>query len=80
VLPLCDWDQGGGAIVLVGHHSDYSIGNRETLQLIQAFDDGSRTYLQFRELPLEPFAIAGRSDDTPVAYRADGPYLVLAGV
>jgi type IV secretory pathway VirB9-like protein len=67
-------------VVPAGHHFDYGIENRESVGLIQVFDDGSRTYLQFREPPAEPVAIEGGSDKTPVGYLNDGPYLVVAGV
>jgi hypothetical protein len=67
-------------IVLAGLHFDYGIENRESVQLIQVFDDGSRTYLQFREPPAEPVSIEGGSDKASIGYLNDGPYLVLAGV
>jgi hypothetical protein len=67
-------------IVLAGRHFDYGIENREAVQLIQVFDDGSRTHLQFRQPPAEPVDIQGGSDKIPVGYLKDGPYLVLAGI
>ncbi len=38
-------------LVLDHHNFDYAIADREGVRLIQAFDDGSKTYLQFTRAP-----------------------------
>ncbi len=62
------------------HNFEYSVADREGVQLVQAFDDWSKTYLQFTHAPTEPVVIEGGADKKPLAYLGDGPYLVVAGV
>ena len=62
------------------HNFEYSVAEREGVQLVQAFDDGSKTYLQFTRAPTEPVVIEGGADKKLLAYLGDGPYLVVAGV
>ena len=56
------------------------MADREGVQLIQAFDDGAKTYLQFTHAPAEPVVIESNTDHKPLAYLGDGPYLVVQGV
>jgi outer membrane protein OmpA-like peptidoglycan-associated protein len=67
-------------MALSQHNFEYSVADREGVQLVQAFDDGSKTYLQFTRAPAEPVVIEGGADKKPLAYLGDGPYLVVAGV
>ncbi len=69
-----------GPLALSQHNFEYSVADREGVQLVQAFDDGSKTYLQFTGAPTEPVVIEGGADKKPLAYLGDGPYLVVAGV
>ena len=69
-----------GPLALSQHNFEYSVADREGVQLVQAFDDGSKTYLQFTRAPTEPVVIASGADKKPLAYLGDGPYLVVAGV
>src|SRR5438477_239764 len=34
-----------------GHHFRYSVVDQDRIHLVQAFDDGSNTYLQFEDVP-----------------------------
>ena len=56
------------------------MADRKGVQLIQAFDDGAKTYLQFTHAPAEPVVIESNTDHKPLAYLGDGPYLVVQGV
>jgi outer membrane protein OmpA-like peptidoglycan-associated protein len=65
------------------HNFDYALVRRESVQLIQAFDDGQQTYLQFTRAPLgrdQPVLVENSENQTALAYHCDGPYLVLPGV
>jgi outer membrane protein OmpA-like peptidoglycan-associated protein len=65
------------------HNFDYALVRRESVQLIQAFDDGQQTYLQFTRAPIgrEQAVLVEKSENqTALAYHCDGPYLVLPGV
>ena len=65
----------------INHHNfEYTVVDREGVQLVQAFDDGSKTYLQFTHAPAEPVVIASDADGKALAYLGDGPYLVVPGV
>src|SRR5208282_2940049 len=68
---------------LYHHNFDYALMRRESVQLIQAFDDGKQTYLQFTRAPAtrnQPILIESFGSQTALAYRGDGPYLVIPGV
>ncbi len=70
-----------GTPLAINHHNfEYSVVDREGVQLVQAFDDGSKTYLQFTHAPTEPVVVANSTDNKPLAYLGDGPYLVVPGV
>jgi outer membrane protein OmpA-like peptidoglycan-associated protein len=65
------------------HNFNYALVRRESVQLIQAFDDGQQTYLQFTRAPLgrdQPVLVENSENQTALAYHCDGPYLVLPGV
>ena len=69
------------APIAINHHNfEYSVADREGVQLVQAFDDGSKTYLQFTHAPTEPVVIAVGAAGKPLVYLGDGPYLVVPGV
>ncbi len=61
------------------YHFAYRLANRRAVELIQAFDNGSTTYLQFRELTDAPIVVA-TGTNTPLPYRRHGDYLVVPGV
>jgi outer membrane protein OmpA-like peptidoglycan-associated protein len=67
-------------IVLDGQNFEYSISDRISIQLIQVFDDGSKTYLQFTHPPTEPLIIEDPLDSKPLAFLGSGPYLIVPGV
>jgi len=65
------------------HNFNYALVRRESVQLIQAFDDGKQTYLQFTRAPLgrdQAVLVENSENQTALAYHCDGPYLVLPGV
>ena len=62
------------------HNFNYALEHREQVQLIQAFDDGTRTFLQFTRSPAQPIRIEQSESREALAYRGDGPYLILPGV
>lgn len=64
----------------LGHNFAYAVDHRETVNLVQAFDDGSSTYLQFNEPPLAPIDIRQVSDDTTLSYTVDERYVRVEGV
>lgn len=63
-----------------GHHFDYLLQGREAVGLIQAFDDGSTTYLQFKETPAAQVVVDELASRLPVPFTADGAYVKVAGV
>jgi Conjugal transfer protein/OmpA family len=63
-----------------GHNFSYLVPSRENLNLIQAFDDGAKTYLQFRVAPSVPIEIKQESNDESVPYTAQGRYVIVPGV
>jgi len=67
-------------LALAQYNFEYSVADREGVQLVQAFDDGSKTYLQFTRAPSEPVVIEGGADKKPRAFLGDGPYLIVTGV
>jgi outer membrane protein OmpA-like peptidoglycan-associated protein len=56
------------------------VPHRETVNLVQAFDDGLSTYLQFNETPLAPIDIRQVSDDKTLSYTVDERYVRVEGV
>jgi len=67
-------------LVLDGQNFEYSISDRISIQLIQVFDDGSKTYLQFTHPPTEPVIIEDPAGSKPLAFLGSGPYLIVPGV
>jgi hypothetical protein len=67
-------------VVLDRHNFEYSVASREDVQLVQVFDDGSKTYLQFTHAPAEPVVIDSGTESKPLLYTGDGPYLIVSGV
>jgi hypothetical protein len=66
--------------MLAGHNFSYTLANRESVGLIQAFDDGSKTYLHFREAPAEGVTIRSAADGPTLRFVSDGSYLIVPGV
>lgn len=64
----------------IGHHFAYAIDQRERLQLVQVFDDSSKTYLQFRRAPIVPVLIRATPDGSALGYVREGIYVVIDGV
>jgi hypothetical protein len=67
-------------LVLDGQNFEYSIADRISVQLIQVFDDGGKTYLQFTHPPTEPAIIEDPADSKPLAFLGSGPYLIVPDV
>jgi hypothetical protein len=63
-----------------GHNFSYVISGREPLHLIQAFDDGSKTYLEFDDTPSAPLEIRDPKDGEGVTYTVDQRYVIVPGV
>ena len=61
-----------------GYTFDYRLGNRERAGLIQVFDDGSKTYLQFADWSHGNPTIRD-ADGTEVPWRRTGGYAVVEG-
>lgn len=64
----------------LGHNFSYSLSDRENVNLIQAFDDGSTTYLQFKEAPPAAVDIRQERDDQPLVVTLDQRYAKVPGV
>lgn len=62
-----------------GHNFAYETLNREHVNLIQAFDDGFSTYLQFRDAPSPALEIRTVPAETRVTATANQRFLVLPG-
>jgi hypothetical protein len=67
-------------VVPDGHNFAYVAPDRERIHLTQAFDDGSKTYLQFDDPPASGIEIRDPKSDQVVAYTVDERYLVVPGV
>jgi len=67
-------------LVPPGHNFAYALPHRENVDLVQVFDDGSITYLQFNETPPAPIAIRQGSDDRTLTYTLDQRYVKVPGV
>jgi flagellar motor protein MotB len=63
-----------------GHDFHYSIMDQDRIHLVQAFDDGSHTYLQFDEMPPAATEIWDTSQGTAIRYTVEPHYLVAPGV
>jgi outer membrane protein OmpA-like peptidoglycan-associated protein len=63
-----------------GHNFSYLLPNRESLNLIQVFDDGSKTFLQFKEAPSAPIEIRQVSNTKSLPYTIDERYVIASGV
>jgi len=63
-----------------GHHFAYQLTTREAVDLIQAFDDGSTTYLQFKEGPPAEVTVDELATHRPLPFTTDGPYVKVAGI
>jgi outer membrane protein OmpA-like peptidoglycan-associated protein len=61
-----------------GYNFSYQTSHREEIGLIQAFDDGTHTYLQFQGA-MRDLRIRGANDQT-LPFRRDTPYVTLDGV
>lgn len=64
----------------VGHNFSYAVSDRENVNLIQAFDDGSTTYLQFKETPPASVDIRQEPGDKPLVVTLDQRYAKVPGV
>jgi hypothetical protein len=67
-------------VVPDGHNFSYAALDRERIHLTQAFDDGSKTYLQFDDAPPAGIEIRDPKADQAVAYTVDERYLIVPGV
>jgi outer membrane protein OmpA-like peptidoglycan-associated protein len=69
-----------GPSVPPGHNFAYQLPHREDINLVQAFDDGSTTYLQFTEAPPGRIDIRHGSDDRTLTYTLEQRYAMVKGV
>lgn len=67
-------------VVPSGHNFAYAVPQRGAVNLVQAFDDGTNTYLQFNETPSPPIEIRRALDEKSMTYTLDQHYLKVAGV
>jgi outer membrane protein OmpA-like peptidoglycan-associated protein len=63
--------------VPLGHNFAYAVPHREDVNLVQAFDDGSTTYFQFKETPPARLDIRQVSEDKTLSYTVKGVYANL---
>ena len=63
-----------------GHNFSYTVSDRETVNLIQAFDDGSTTYLQFKETPPALVDIRHGRDNEALVVTLDQRFAEVPGV
>jgi flagellar motor protein MotB len=66
--------------VPAGHHFHYSIVEQDRIHLVQAFDDGSNTYLQFEDVPPAATEIREATHGAAIRYTIEPHYLVAPGV
>jgi outer membrane protein OmpA-like peptidoglycan-associated protein len=66
--------------VPMGHNFAYELPHRENVNLVQAFDDGSTTYLQFKETPSASIDIRQGLDDKTLSYTIEQRYAIVKGV
>jgi len=62
-----------------GHHFSYKLADNEQIHLIQAFDDGSNTYLQFDETPATALVVRIASGEN-ISFIIEPHYLVVQGI
>ena len=67
-------------VVPDGHNFSYVASGRERIHLTQAFDDGSKTYLQFDDTPPAGMDIRDPKSDQAVTYTIDQRYVIVPGV
>ena len=63
-----------------GERFSYAVADAGSLGLIQVFDGGFHTYLQFADRPSPSLEIERGTSSTPLDYTADDHYIVLSGV
>jgi outer membrane protein OmpA-like peptidoglycan-associated protein len=63
-----------------GHHFSYNVTTDESHQIVQAFDDGSATYLQFDDTLAEPIEIRPSTTNVLLAYTIQPHYVVIPGI
>ena len=63
-----------------GHNFSYSTEDREKVNLVQAFDDGANTFLQFKEPPSPDIQIRREIGEENIAYTPEDRFLVIQGV
>jgi flagellar motor protein MotB len=66
--------------LLAGHNFSYSTEDREKVGLVQAFDDGKNTFLQFRDTPPPNVEIRRDTETEKIPFTPEDRYLVLNGV
>jgi hypothetical protein len=66
--------------VPLGHNFAYAVPHREDVNLVQAFDDGSTTYFQFKETPPSPLDIRQVSEGKTLSYTLGERYARVKGV
>jgi outer membrane protein OmpA-like peptidoglycan-associated protein len=65
-------------IIPAGYNFAYIAPQGADIGLVQAFDDGARTYLQFDDAPRDLKVSAGSAES--LKYRVSTPYITLEGV
>jgi len=63
-----------------GHNFSYVVQGRERIHLIQAFDDGTTTYLEFGDTPPGPLDIRNSKGGQALAFTLDQRYVLVPGV
>jgi len=63
-----------------GYHFRYSVVDQDRIHLVQAFDDGSNTYLQFEDVPPAATEIRETARGAPVRYTVEPHFLIAPGV
>lgn len=63
-----------------GYHFSYLVQHGEDMHLIQAFDDGSNTYLQFKKTPIGSIDVRQSSDTKSLSYTVEPHYLKVRGI
>ena len=66
--------------VPLGHNFAYAVPHREDVNLVQAFDDGSTTYFQFKEPPAAPIDIRQVWEGKTLSYTLGERYARVKGV
>jgi outer membrane protein OmpA-like peptidoglycan-associated protein len=63
-----------------GHHFRYSIVDQDRIHLVQAFDDGGSTYLQFDQMPSASAEIQEVTHGATIRYTIEPHFFVAPGV